>query len=1053
MARFFINRPIFAWVLAIIVMLAGAMAIKNLAIAQYPQIAPPTISVSATYTGASAQTVEDSVTQVIEQSMQGLDGLAYMSSTSSADGSANVTLTFNNGVNADTAQVQVQNKVSQVSSTLPSSVQQVGVTVTKSSSGFLEVVAFTSKDGRLNNTDLADYVASNIQEPLSRVQGVGSTQLFGAQYAMRIWLDPDKLVQYKLTTQEIISAIGAKNTQVSAGQIGGLPAVDGQQINATITAQSKLKTVDEFKNIVLSTQTSGAQVRLEDVARIELGSQSYNSNAKYNGQPAAAMAISLATGANALDTAKRVTAKLNELSKTFPDGVEIHTPYDTTPFVSLAIKGVVETLLEAVVLVFCVMFLFLQNWRATLIPTIAVPVVLLGTFGVLYASGFTINTLTMFAMVLAIGLLVDDAIVVVENVERVMNEEGLSPHDATIKSMDQIGGALVSITTVLSAVFIPMAFFGGSTGVIYRQFSITIVSAMVLSVLVAMVLTPALCATLLKPVEKGHVLADKGFFGKFNQLFNRGQAKYTGQVGHILSRSRRYMLIYGALLLLMVLGFMRLPSSFLPDEDQGMLMVSVQLPAGASAERTNVILKEVEQYFLNEQKGSVDSLMTINGFSFSGSGQNMGFAFIKLKPWDERGAANQKASSIQMQANMALSKIREANIFAMSPPAIQGLGNSSGFEMKLQDTAGLGHEALMQARNQFLGAANQNPKLVAVRANGLEDGPQLKVDIDEDKAGALGVALTDIHSNLSSTWGGSYVNDFLDRGRVKKVYVQADAPYRMSENDLSRWYIKNSSGAMVAFSSFANSSWINGSPRLERYNGLPAISITGSSAQGVSTGTAMDEAEKVVAALPAGVTSEWSGISLQEKSSGSQATWLYIISIVFVFLCLAALYESWSIPFAVIMVVPLGLLGAIALALISGKSNDVYFKVGLLTTVGLAAKNAILIVEFAKAEFDRGRPLREAVLDAARLRLRPILMTSFAFILGVLPMMLSSSAGSGAQNALGTAVVGGMISGTFLAIFFVPLFFVLVLDFVQNKWQKWMRKNATTPQSVNHTQG
>ena len=1053
MAQFFINRPIFAWVLAIVTMLAGAMAIRGLAIAQYPQIAPPTISINAQYPGASAQTLEDSVTQVIEQSMQGLDGLAYMSSNSSAEGSARITLTFDSNANADTAQVQVQNKVSQVTNTLPQSVQQSGIQVTKSGTGFLAVLAFTSKDGRLSSADLADYLAANVQEPLSRLDGVGSTQLFGSQYAMRIWLDPNKLLQYKLTSQEVISAIESKNTQVSAGQIGGLPAVPGQEINATITAQSKLKSADEFKNIVLRTQTGGAQVRLQDVARIELGSQNYSTGARFNGQPAAGLAVSLATGANALDTMDRVNAEVAKLSKNFPQGVEVYTPFDTTPFVSLAIQEVVKTLIEAVILVFLVMYLFLQNFRATLIPTIAVPVVLLGTFAVLYACGFTINTLTMFAMVLAIGLLVDDAIVVVENVERIMSEEGLSPHDATVKSMKQISGALVSVATVLSAVFIPMAFFGGSTGVIYRQFSITIVSAMVLSVLVAMVLTPALCSTLLKPVEKGHDLSHKGFFGWFNKFFSRNQDRYLNKVGRMLQRSKRYMLIYGALLLVMVLGFMRLPSSFLPEEDQGRLMVSVQLPVGATRERTIEVLKQVEQYFLTEQKDSVDGLMTISGFSFSGTGQNMGMGFVKLKDWDERTSPNQKASALQAQANAALAKIRDASVFATAPPAISGLGNSSGFNLQLQDTAGAGHAALMEARDQLLNAARQTPELTAVRANGLEDSPQLQIDIDEDKAGAMGVSLASINANLATTWGGSYVNDFLDRGRVKRVYVQADAPFRMGENDLNRWYVKNTNGDMVPFSAFATYTWVKGSPRLERYNGLSSVEIVGSNAAGVSTGTAMDIVEGLVAQLPEGMSFEWTGISMQERASGSQATMLYIISIVFLFLCLAALYESWSIPFSVILVVPLGLLGAIGLALLSSKTNDVYFKVGLLTTVGLAAKNAILIVEFAKAAFDAGgKTLTQAVLEASRLRLRPIIMTSLAFALGVMPLVLSSSAGSGAQNALGTAVVGGMISGTVLAIFFVPLFFVVVLHFVQNKWNKFWQGSKKSPStdSVNH---
>ena len=1027
MARFFIDRPIFAWVLAIITMLAGVMAVLTLPIAQYPTIAPPAIAISATYPGASSKTLEDSVTQVIEQKMKGLDKLSYIASTSESSGSVTITLTFENGTDPDTAQVQVQNKLALATPLLPQEVQQQCVLVTKSANNFLNVLAFVSEDGKLNGSDLSDYVAANVQDPISRVEGVGDTTLFGSQYAMRIWLDPSKLNSFNLTPLDVKTAIQAQNAQVSAGQLGGLPSTANQQLNATITAQTRMKTADEFAGILLRTQANGAAVRLSDVARIELGGESYATVARFNGMPAAGLAIKLATGANALNTVKAVDAKLAELGKFFPQGMKVIKPYDTTPFVRISIQEVVKTLVEAVVLVFVVMYLFLQNFRATLIPTIAVPVVLLGTFGVLAAFGYSLNTLTMLAMVLAIGLLVDDAIVVVENVERVMSEEGLSPLEATRKSMGQITGALVGVALVLAAVFVPMAFFGGSTGVIYRQFTVTIVSAMTLSVLVAMILTPALCATLLKPVPKGHGLATKGFFGAFNRAFDRSNRGYQSLVQRMLGRGRRWMVGYAILVVVVGFVFTKIPAGFLPDEDQGTLFAIVQLPPGTTQSNTEKVLDQVQHHFLEEQKDAVDSIFTVAGFSFAGSGQNTGFAFIKLKPWDERSAPGLKAQAVANKAMGALSQIRNASVFAFAPPAVSELGNASGFDLMLQDRANLGHDALMAARNQLLGALMQEKGLVAVRPNGMEDAPEFRLDIDEHKAGALGLSMADINNTFSVAWGSSYVNDFLDKGRVKKVFLQADAPHRMVPEDIGKWFVRNSSGTMVPFSAFSTSGWITGSPRLERYNGVPSVEILGMALPGaMSSGQALDLVERHAAELPAGIGFEWTGVSRQEREAGGQAMLLYAVSILVVFLCLAALYESWSIPFSVLLVVPLGVLGTLAGAVLTWKMNDVYFQVGLLTTVGLASKNAILIVEFAKELYAQGHSLVDSAITAARMRLRPILMTSLAFILGVLPLMLSKGAGAGAQNALGTAVVGGMVTGTVLAIFFVPLFFVIV---------------------------
>ncbi len=1034
MARFFIDRPIFAWVLAIITMLAGLMAVLTLPIAQYPTIAPPAIAISASYPGASSKTLEDTVTQVIEQKMKGLDRLSYIASNSESSGNVTITLTFESGTNPDTAQVQVQNKLALATPLLPQEVQQQGVQVTKSANNFLNVLAFVSEDGKLNGSDLSDYVAANVQDPISRVEGVGDTTLFGSQYAMRIWLDPGKLNSFNLTPLDVKTAIQAQNAQVSAGQLGGLPSAANQELNATITAQTRLKTAEEFATILLRTQANGAAVRLSDVARIELGNENYATVAQFNGKPAAGLAIKLATGANALDTVKGVDAKLAELQKFFPPGVKVIKPYDTTPFVRISIQEVIKTLVEAVVLVFVVMYLFLQNLRATLIPTIAVPVVLLGTFGVLAAFGYSLNTLTMLAMVLAIGLLVDDAIVVVENVERVMAEDGLSPLEATRKSMGQITGALVGVALVLAAVFVPMAFFGGSTGVIYRQFTVTIVSAMTLSVLVAMVLTPALCATLLKPVPKGHALTNKGFFGAFNRTFDRSNRGYQGLVQRMLKRGGRWMLAYAILVVAVGFVFTKIPAGFLPEEDQGTLFAIVQLPPGATQKNTQKVLDQVQHHFLEEQKDAVDAIFTVAGFSFAGSGQNAGFAFVKLKPWGERTAPGLKAQAVANKAMGALSQIRNASVFAFAPPAVSELGNASGFDLMLQDRGNLGHAALMQARNQLLGALMKEPGLVAVRPNGMEDAPEFRLDIDEHKAGALGLSMSDVNNTFSAAWGSSYVNDFIDKGRVKKVFLQADAAHRMSPSDIDKWYVRNSSGNMVPFSAFSTSHWVTGSPRLERYNGVPSVEIMGMALPGaMSSGQALDLVERHAAELPAGIGFEWTGVSRQEREAAGKASLLYAASILVVFLCLAALYESWSIPFSVLLVVPLGVLGTLAAAVLTWKMNDVYFQVGLLTTVGLASKNAILIVEFAKELYAKGMPLVESAITAARMRLRPILMTSLAFILGVLPLMLSKGAGAGAQNALGTAVVGGMVSGTVLAIFFVPLFFVIVQQFFGGK--------------------
>ncbi|WP_028310890.1 efflux RND transporter permease subunit [Derxia gummosa] len=1026
MSRFFIDRPIFAWVLAIILMLAGVLAIRSLPIAQYPSIAPPAVTITANYPGASAKTLEDTVTQIIEQRMKGIDGLRYMSSTSDGAGQAQITLTFDAGTNPDIAQVQVQNKLQLATPLLPQEVQRQGVQVTKSTTNFLMVLGFVSQDGALSDIDIGDYVASTLVDPLSRVPGVGEIQQFGSQYSMRIWLDPLKLDNYKLTVTDVNDAITAQNAQVSAGQIGGAPSPKGTALNATITAQTRLQTPEQFGDIVLRTSTAGATVRLKDVARVEIGGESYNVIARYNGKPAAGVGVKLATGANALDTAHAVRAEMERLGQYFPAGLSVVYPYDTTPFVQVSIHEVVKTLAEAVVLVFLVMYLFLQNFRATLIPTIAVPVVLLGTFAVMLGLGFSINTLTMFGMVLAIGLLVDDAIVVVENVERVMSEEGLSPKEATRKSMGQITGALVGIALVLSAVFVPMAFFGGSVGVIYRQFSITIVASMLLSVAVAIILTPALCATLLKPVAKGHHYAERGFFGWFNRKFESATGRYTGMVGAIVRRGLRWLVVYAALVVGMGFLFLRLPTAFLPDEDQGVLFAMTQLPPGSPQERTLGVIERMEEHFMGE-KEAVNSVFTVVGFSFAGQGQNTGLAFVNMKDWSQRHRPDLTVNAVAGRAMGAFMQWRDAMTFAFAPPAVVELGNATGFDVYLQDQTGIGHAKLMEARNMLLGMAAQDRRLMAVRPNGQNDEPQFRVDIDPAKAGALGLSMADINTTLSTAWGSSYVNDFIDRGRVKRVYLQADAPFRVVPEDIDRWRVRNNAGQMVPFSAFASSHWEYGSPRLERYNGLPAVNIQGMPAPGVSSGVAMQAIEEIAAKLPPGVGLAWTGLSYQERLTGSQGPALYAISLLVVFLCLAALYESWSIPFAVMLVVPLGLLGAVLAATGRGLSNDVYFQVGLLTTIGLSAKNAILIVEFAKELMEKeGLGLVDATLKAVRQRLRPILMTSLAFALGVLPLALANGAGSGAQNAIGTGVLGGMLAATLLGIFFIPLFFVVV---------------------------
>ncbi|MDW6026613.1 efflux RND transporter permease subunit [Mesorhizobium sp. BAC0120] len=1023
LSLFFIRRPVFAWVIAIAIMLAGALGITTLPISQYPEIAPPTVRITATYPGASAQTVENSVTRVIEQNMTGLENLDYFTASSSSDGRSTIALTFNSRADPDIAQVNVQNQLQLVESQLPQPVIDQGIRVTKSTTSILMVVTLTSTDGSLSSNDLGDFISTNIEDVIRRVNGVGDLNVFGSGYAMRIWLDPERLERFQLTPADVTSAVRAQNTQVSVGQLGANPAVPGQQLNATITAQSQLQTPEQFRNIILKTETGGAVVRLSDVARVEIGAESYATSSQFNAKPAAGFGVNLLAGANAIDTANGVRAAMERLKATLPENVEVVYAYDTTPFVQLSIHEVERTLVEAIVLVFLVMLLFLQNIRATFIPTIAVPVVLLGTFGVLALAGYSINTLTMFAMVLAIGLLVDDAIVVVENVERLMAEEGLSPREATEKSMGEITGALIGIALVLSAVFVPMAFFGGSVGIIYRQFSITIVSAMLLSVIVALVLTPALTATILKRQEGE---ARFFLFRWLNKGFGRTTSGYERAVGGIIRRPLGLLLVF-----LLIAGgagylFRVLPSSFIPAEDQGVLMVQVQLPSGATEQRTRAVLSQISDYFLNKEKQATESVFAAIGFGFAGSGQNAAMAFVRLKPFEERTDPALAADALAMRAMRQFATIRDAQIFALAPPAIPGLGTAGGFDMYLQDAAGAGRDALVAARNTLLAKATQDPQLSGVRQNAQDDQAEFRINVDGERAGAFGVGIAEINAILSTAWAGTYVNDFIDRGQIKPVWVQADAPFRMQPQDINRWYARNTQGEMVPFSAFTSTDWSFGPPKLDRFNGVAAVEIQGSAAPGVSSGTAMDRMEELVTALGNGFTPAWTGLSYQERLSGNQAPALYAISVVVVFLCLAALYESWSIPFSVILSVPVGVFGALLAAWLFGQSNDVYFKVALLTTIGLASKNAILIVEFARDLQASGRSVTEAILEAARLRFRPIVMTSLAFIFGVLPLATATGASSGAQNSIGIGVAGGMLAATLLGVFFVPLFFVVV---------------------------
>ena len=1031
MAKFFINRPIFAWVIAIIIMLAGGSSVLRLPVAQYPAIAPPAITVSATYPGASSSTLEQTVTQVIEQRMNGLDGFRYMSSSSDSIGTASVELTFEPGTDPDIAQVQVQNKLQLAMPQLPQEVQRQGVRVAKSNRNFLMIAVLVSTDGSMSRNDISDYVGSTLLDPISRVSGVGDVQVFGSSYAMRIWLNPDKMIALHVTPSDISAAVQAQNAQVSAGQFGAAPAVQGQQLNATITAQTRLQTPEQFEQILLRVNANGSQVRLKDVARVELSGESSEVESYYNGKPTSGMGIRLAAGANALDTAAAVRKRLAELSATFPPNLETVYPVDSTPFVKLSIEEVVKTLIEAIVLVFLVMLLFLQNIRATLIPTLAVPVVLLGTFGVLSAFGYSINTLTMFGLVLAIGLLVDDAIVVVENVERVMSEEGLSPKEATRKSMQQITGALVGIAMVLSAVFLPMAFFGGSVGVIYRQISITLVSAMTLSVIVALTFTPALCATILKPVD--HHGKRRGLWGLFNRGYDRTQNGYHKTVGALVRHRWPAMIVYVGLGALLALLFTRMPKGFLPEEDQGQLSVQVLLPPGATQQQTRAVMERVTNHLLTGEKDSVDSVLSIIGFGFGGRGQNSGTAFVKLRHWEDRKDARLKASAVAQRTTRAFSQYKDAIVFTAAPPAISELGNVAGFQMQLQDRGGLGRAEMIAARDQLLALASKHPALAKVRQGGLEDRPEYKIDVDQEKAAALGLTISDVNQTLSATWGGSYINDFLDNGRTKRVYMQADAPFRMQPEDLGRWYVRNKAGEMVPFSAFATGRWTYGPPKLDRFNGFPTISIQGEPAPGHSSGEALAAMEQLMKQMPAGVGHEWYGLAYEEKTSGANAPILYALSLLVVFLCLAALYESWSIPVSVMLVVPLGVLGAVGATLLGKQANDVYFQVGLLATIGLAAKNAILIVEFAKELVTGGKTPVEAALEASRMRLRPILMTSLAFVLGVLPLAIASGAGAGAQNAIGIAVVGGVLAATFLGVLLVPVFFVLIVRHTKTK--------------------
>ena len=1030
LSGFFLNRPVFAWVIAIAIMSAGGLAIYFLPISQYPNVAPPVIAVDAFYPGASAETVENTVTQIIEQKMTGLDKMLYLSGTSSSSGASRISLTFAPGTDPDLAWSKVQNKLQLAMSSLPDVVQRQGVSVSKSTRNYMLVLGVISEDGSMDGNDLRDYVKSNLEKVLARVPGVGEVIAFGTEYAMRVWVDPDKLTSYSLTVDDVVRALRSYNVEVSAGQFGGAPAVKGQRLNAAIIVQHYLKSPEEFGVIPVRTNPDGSIIRIKDIGRVELGTERYDVVSHYNGKPGAFLAIRKEPGANSLETADSIKKKLAEMSRYFPEGMKVIYPYDTTPFTKVAIKEVVKTLFEAVLLVFLVMWLFLGNLRATLIPTIAVPVVLLGTFAIISVFGFSINMLTMFAMVLAIGLLVDDAIVVVENVDRIMSEEGLSPREATAKSMDEITSALIGIGLVLSAVFGPMAFFPGSTGIIYRQFSVTIVAAMLLSVLVALILTPVLCASLMKPVPAGHEPADNAifflrpFFRRFDYLIDRLRKFYVGVVGHVLVRKLRYVFIYFVLVGVMGFLFLHLPTAYLPNEDQGVLFVQTILPSGSTLEQTENIMKQVELHFLNDE--AVKSFAYVAGYSFSGEGQNVALGFVNLKDWKLRNRPDLKVGPVAGRAMRAFSKIRGARIFAFPPPAIIELGTANGFDMELLDFAGLGHEKLMAARNQLLGMAAQDPRVTRVRPNGMEDVSEYYVDIDWKKAGALGVPITSIHDTIAAAFGGAYVNNFVRSGRVKKVYLQADAPYRMLPVDLENLYVRNTEGKMVPFSSFASGHWQIGAAKLERYNGFPSINIWGEAAPGSSSGQAMRAMEELASRLFKGIAVDWTGLSYQERMATNQAPLLYAFSVFVIFLCLAALYESWPVPVANLLMLPLGVLGATVATWSRGLFNDVYFQIGFLTTMGLSTKNAILIIQFIKERLEHGEGLVEATLGAARVRLRPVMMTSLAFFFGVLPLALATGAGAGAMNGIGTAVCGGIISATFIDLFYIPLFFVLI---------------------------
>jgi HAE1 family hydrophobic/amphiphilic exporter-1 len=1041
LSKFFLDRPVFAWVIAIIIMTLGALMIYVMPISQYPPIAPPSIAIESFYTGASAETVENTVTQIIEQKMTGLDGMLYLTGTSSSSGQSRIELTFTPGTDPDLAWTKVQNKLQLATASLPDSVQRFGIKVSKSTRNYLIIIGLISRDGSMNSEDLRDYAQSNLEKVLARVPGVGEVESFGTQYAMRVWVNPDRLTNYSLTMDDVITALRNYNVEVSAGQLGGTPAEEGQRINAPIVVQHLLQTPDEFASIPIRSNQDGSVIRIKDVARTELGTERYDVDARYNGVPSAAMAIRQAAGANALDTANAIKAKIKELSAYFPVGMEVVYPYDTTPFTVVAIEEVVHTLFEAVLLVFVIMYVFMGSIRATLIPTIAVPVVLLGTFAVLGLFGFSINMLTMFAMVLAIGLLVDDAIVVVENVERVMAEEGLSPREATAKSMDEITSALIGIGLVLSAVFGPMAFFQGSTGVLYRQFSITIIASMLLSVLVALILTPVLCATFLKPTDKGHgpatnaIFFMRPFFRWFEKGFTKARGLYVELVHHSFSRKIPYLLFYVVLVAAVGFLFMRMSTSYIPDEDQGILLVQATLPSGSTLEQTTAVMDQVQKYFMENEQNVIESIMPIAGVSFGGQGQNMAFGFVKLKPWEERDDPSMSVPSLAGRAMRAFSKIKGATVYAFPPPPVVELGMASGFEFELLDMGGLGHQKLMDARNQLLGMAAQDPRLTRVRPNGIEDAPQYYVDVDWAKAGALGVPISSIHTTLSAAFGGAYVNDFVQAGRVKKVYVQADSPYRMLPSDLEKLYVRNNEGTMVPFSSFASGRWATGSPKLERYNAFPAINIWGEAAPGHSTGEAMTAMEEIVRQLPEGIGYDWTGLSYQERMATAQGPILYVFSIFVIFLCVAALYESWTIPVVNLLMLPLGVFGAIVATSLRGLHNDVYFQIGFLTTLGLSTKNAILIIQFIKERMGHGEGLIDATLGAVKTRFRPVLMTSLAFFFGVLPLALNTGAGAGAMNAIGTAVCGGMMSATFIDLIFIPLFFVLIYGLFKRKNQ------------------